>query len=68
MRVVFDLKKLRIDSMDNATLNIGKNWIVTVKKKEHEKRGEKKRVEPLGGGSASGNARAGARTREPCDP
>lgn len=56
MKVIFDLKHLHVTSMDNAVINVGKNWIVTHKKQqtESEKRGESDRVEHLGDDPATG--------------
>jgi hypothetical protein len=55
MKVIFDLKNLHVTSMDNAVINVGKNWIVTRKKEQSncEKRGEPDRVERMGGDPAT---------------
>ncbi|MGZ4107723.1 MAG: hypothetical protein ACXVDE_07455 [Tumebacillaceae bacterium] len=64
MKVIFDLKNLRVTSMDNAMINVGKNWIVSRKKApaKCEKRGESYGVERVGGDQTTGNAdsRAGS--------
>ena len=43
MKVKFDLRTLKIETMENATLNIGKNWIVTRPPSEE---GEGKKADP----------------------
>jgi hypothetical protein len=70
MKVSFDLKSLRVVSMDNAMINIGKNWIITSKGRgrKEQKGGERRRVERLGRLASDGDAPRDARTGEPRPP
>lgn len=63
MKVIFDLKQLHVTSMDNAVINVGKNWIVTRKKEPEskaKKRGEPDLVERVGCDPADGDEASGS--------
>lgn len=61
MKVIFDVKCIRVTSMDNAVINVGKNWNVTQKGKG---KGARDHVERLGCHPATGEPHPSAGDRE----